>query len=566
MRNTKKGFTLVELLVVIAILAVLATVSVVGYTSFIDRANQSTALQEMTQIRDSVIAEDILNPNFSISGGTITVADDTDSSYPNFNEYVKSLTDALGEGRSCDNLETGAAALVLKNTDKKVKATWTFADNTIETDKLGNDEPVAPPAGGEGGEPACAHTNTTTTTTATCEEDGTKTVHCDDCNTDISTEADSAKGHSFNDAKECTVCGAKIEWVLVTDASTLKVGDRVIIVSSGEYNYALSTNQKSNNRGQAAVTKSDNSVVFNDDVQILILESGASAGTFAFNTGDGYLYAASTSSNYLRTQDAINENASWVISTADGKTTITAQGSSTHNTLMYNTNSSLFSAYLPSQTNDVVEITVYVESIPKHNCEDYAETVAGVDVTCEADGLTNGSICGFCDKVLVEQEVIITEGHSYNNGVCSKCGNAELTPKTYSYTFGEKQFSANGSKTLNGVSWTLSGDGGYWGYDNAKGQQFGSGSNPYKTLTLKSASINNVSEITINTSGASSVNASFVVKVNGIQVGSVTNVTTTATSYTFTLDTATTGEIEIVYTQTSSKALYVKSITVEYAE
>lgn len=154
MRNTKKGFTLVELLVVIAILAILATVSVVGYTSFIDRANQSTALQEMTQIRDSVIAEDILNPNFSISGGTITVADGTDPSYPNFNEYVKSLTDALGEGRSCDNLETGEAALVLKNTDKKVKATWTFADNTIETDKLGNDEPVAPPAGGgdEGGE------------------------------------------------------------------------------------------------------------------------------------------------------------------------------------------------------------------------------------------------------------------------------------------------------------------------------------------------------------------------------------------------------------------------------
>ena len=120
MRNTKKGFTLVELLVVIAILAILATVSVVGYTSFIDRANQSTALQEMTQIRDSVIAEDILNPNFSISGGTITVADGTDPSYPNFNEYVKSLTDALGEGRSFDELATGANALVLKNTDKKV--------------------------------------------------------------------------------------------------------------------------------------------------------------------------------------------------------------------------------------------------------------------------------------------------------------------------------------------------------------------------------------------------------------------------------------------------------------
>ncbi len=37
----KRGFTLVEMLVVIAILAVLATVSVVGYTSFIERANLS---------------------------------------------------------------------------------------------------------------------------------------------------------------------------------------------------------------------------------------------------------------------------------------------------------------------------------------------------------------------------------------------------------------------------------------------------------------------------------------------------------------------------------------------
>ncbi|MBQ2804298.1 MAG: prepilin-type N-terminal cleavage/methylation domain-containing protein, partial [Clostridia bacterium] len=41
MKQTKKGFTLVELLVVIAILAILATVSVVGYTAFIQKAHQS---------------------------------------------------------------------------------------------------------------------------------------------------------------------------------------------------------------------------------------------------------------------------------------------------------------------------------------------------------------------------------------------------------------------------------------------------------------------------------------------------------------------------------------------
>ena len=49
MKNAKKkGFTLVELLVVIAILAILASVSVVGYTAFIDKANESNARTELT--------------------------------------------------------------------------------------------------------------------------------------------------------------------------------------------------------------------------------------------------------------------------------------------------------------------------------------------------------------------------------------------------------------------------------------------------------------------------------------------------------------------------------------
>ncbi len=50
MKRTQKGFTLVELLVVIAILAILATVSVVGYTSFIGRVNQSNLQTVARQI------------------------------------------------------------------------------------------------------------------------------------------------------------------------------------------------------------------------------------------------------------------------------------------------------------------------------------------------------------------------------------------------------------------------------------------------------------------------------------------------------------------------------------
>ena len=57
MKNTKKGFTLVELLVVIAILAILASVAVVGYTAFINNAKDSKAKSELHQIVTYIDAE-----------------------------------------------------------------------------------------------------------------------------------------------------------------------------------------------------------------------------------------------------------------------------------------------------------------------------------------------------------------------------------------------------------------------------------------------------------------------------------------------------------------------------
>ncbi len=57
--HMKKGFTLVELLVVIAMIAILATVSVIGYTSFIGKANLSKAQSELAQIRDYIYAAEV---------------------------------------------------------------------------------------------------------------------------------------------------------------------------------------------------------------------------------------------------------------------------------------------------------------------------------------------------------------------------------------------------------------------------------------------------------------------------------------------------------------------------
>ena len=65
--NKKKGFTLVELLVVIAILAILATVSVVGYTAFIDKANESNANTEAHQVQAAINAALIDGNDYAIN-------------------------------------------------------------------------------------------------------------------------------------------------------------------------------------------------------------------------------------------------------------------------------------------------------------------------------------------------------------------------------------------------------------------------------------------------------------------------------------------------------------------
>jgi len=144
-------------------------------------------------------------------------------------------------------------------------------------------------------------------------------------------------------------------WTLVTDVNNLAVGDQVVIVASASNN-ALSTTQNSNNRGQASVSKSGNTITFGSDVQILTLETGKTTGTYAFNTGSGYLYAASSSKNYLRTETTLSANSSWTISiTSAGVATVKANGTNTRNWMRYNSSSRIFSCYSSGQ----LDIAIY---------------------------------------------------------------------------------------------------------------------------------------------------------------------------------------------------------------
>ena len=133
-------------------------------------------------------------------------------------------------------------------------------------------------------------------------------------------------------------------FTLVTAESELKAGDVIIIVNK-DASKALSTTQNNNNRGASSVTISGNDVTSADDTQEITLEG--QSGAWYFNVGDGYLYAASSKNNYLKTQTVKNDNSKASLSFNSSGTTIKFLGGNTRNVLRYNPNngSPLFTCY-----------------------------------------------------------------------------------------------------------------------------------------------------------------------------------------------------------------------------
>ena len=144
-------------------------------------------------------------------------------------------------------------------------------------------------------------------------------------------------------------------WTLVTNVSDLAVGDEIIIAAK-DYAYAIgSASSNGNNRTQVSITKSDNTLTSVDGANILTLQEGSVSGTYALYTGSKYLYAASTSSNYLKEKDSKDENGSWKITvSSDGTALLVAQGKNTRNTIQYNQSSGLFACYSSASQKAVV--------------------------------------------------------------------------------------------------------------------------------------------------------------------------------------------------------------------
>ena len=221
---------------------------------------------------------------------------------------------------------------------------------------------------------------------------------------------------------------AKVVYNLVTDPTTLKVGDKVIIAASNA-DVALGTTQNTNNRKAESITKDGNTVVNpGAAVQILTLEKGSLDNTCAFNTGSGYLYAASSSKNYLKTQAEIDANASFRVSYADDVTTIKAKGKNTNNLLKYNSGSKLFSCYGSGQ----VDVVIYSDGkgtgaqlfSTAVDAPSTIPTYSSLAELVKAGEPTGGKV----NVTLTNEEIlsIYTTSKGYRNGIFLQAGDKEI--------------------------------------------------------------------------------------------------------------------------------------------
>lgn len=237
-------------------------------------------------------------------------------------------------------------------------------------------------------------------------------------------------------------------FTLVENVNDLVIGSNIVIAADGVKNTAMSIVQTTNNRGVADATKSADgkTLTVTENVQIFTLEAGTVEGSYAFlcanGTTPGYIYAASSGSNWLRTQDTKDDNASWKIEISNKEATVKAQGENTRNILRFNSNSSIFSCYASGQQS------VYLYQAgslpdPGMSWSDEAAvatlTSAGVEFTAPTLNLGNATNVTYASSKPTVATIdnngnvtIVGAGQTVISAIFA--GNTSYAPSTVTYT------------------------------------------------------------------------------------------------------------------------------------
>ena len=145
----------------------------------------------------------------------------------------------------------------------------------------------------------------------------------------------------------------------ISSASDLADGDEIIFVDqAGEY--ACGTTQQTNNRTLVAIKTNDNSYSYqsSDNVQVFVVKKNGT--NYGFHTGAGYIYSASSSKNYLKTNTTVSTTSptgtsAWTLSVSDNVFTVTnVTNTSYYLALNLSNNPKLFSQYKSRKVSPIM--------------------------------------------------------------------------------------------------------------------------------------------------------------------------------------------------------------------
>ena len=136
-------------------------------------------------------------------------------------------------------------------------------------------------------------------------------------------------------------------------ATTITPGKTYLIVAEDGDQIKVMGVQKNNNRAAVDAVLDGTTLTVDVATQVgddapyeFVIEQDGNLYTIYDPVTGGYLYAASSLSNYLRTQPENDDNGLWSIAIdEDGAALVVAQGENTRNHMRYNSGSSIFSCY-----------------------------------------------------------------------------------------------------------------------------------------------------------------------------------------------------------------------------
>ena len=151
---------------------------------------------------------------------------------------------------------------------------------------------------------------------------------------------------------------APFEPTTYTLVTSLVSGKTYIIVGENDGDYYAMGEQRSSNRGGVAISvNGTTATVETADVREVVITAldGDDAGYYSIEDG-GYLYAASSSGNQLKTKNELDVNGKWSITIDNGNFSIAADQSENRNVMQFNyngNNPTIFSCYASANQSPV---------------------------------------------------------------------------------------------------------------------------------------------------------------------------------------------------------------------